>query len=109
MSNQVKAWTDRWGDVDAELDRCDDEPSLGFRETYFSSDHDQTKYHGGTDDREGDGCADDREGDEELHGGESEREDDEHDDGAEPSLGWPERMNQAGDPGGFMDIEGVQP
>src|SRR6187402_1058978 len=28
MSNQIKAWTERWCDVDAELDRCDDEPAL---------------------------------------------------------------------------------
>jgi hypothetical protein len=101
-------WTEqeaRWGRhawsgfIDAELDPVDDEPSLGAL-----PDVDQTKWEkAGGDDREGDGCADDREGDELQHGG------DEHDgaepDEPEPSLGWPERVNQAGDPGGFMDME----
>jgi hypothetical protein len=28
MSDQIKAWTHRgWGDIDMELDRCDDEDS----------------------------------------------------------------------------------
>jgi hypothetical protein len=87
MSDQVKAWQTRWNttaDVDCELDRCDDEPSLGALPNI-----DQTQWEkAGGDDREGDGCADDREGDELQHGGESEREDDEQNGDREPSLGW---------------------
>jgi hypothetical protein len=51
MSNQIKAWqtTTINADIDCELDRCDDEPSLA------SVDDNQTKWTaGGTDDREGD-------------------------------------------------------
>ena len=83
-------WTEqeaRWGrhawsaDIDAELDSCDDEPSLAAPNQYNGGG--QTDWAAGTkDDREGDGCADDREGDEEQHGGEAGHEND------EPSLGW---------------------
>jgi hypothetical protein len=70
------AWS---GDIDAELDRCDDEPALGSTNTDFN----QARWtEGNRDDREGDGCADDREGDELEHGGDGAREND------EPSFGW---------------------
>jgi hypothetical protein len=82
-------WTEqeaRWGkhawtaDIDAELDGCDAEPSLGALSNIDQSGWEKA----GGDDREGDGCADDREGDECVHGGEGVQEDD------EPSLGWTE-------------------
>jgi hypothetical protein len=102
-------WTEqeaRWGKhawsvfIDEELDRCDDEPSLG---ALPSTDQTGWEKHGG-DDREGDGCADDREGDDLQHGGEGVHEND------EPSLGWTdgeaaEGRTYAGTVGESADLE----
>jgi hypothetical protein len=54
LSNQLHAWKDRgWGDVDAELDRCDDEPALAAPEQL--PEHSQERWANGVrDDREGD-------------------------------------------------------
>lgn len=88
MSDQVKSWQTRTlnADVDCELDRCDDEPSLGSCEGpgRMPCDLGGQDYwaRGNSDDREGDGCADDREGDELEHGGDGAHEND------EPSFGW---------------------
>jgi hypothetical protein len=106
MSDQVKAWQTRTSfeavpEVDAELDRCDDEPALGSSNTHLN----QTRWtEGNSDDREGDGCADDREGDELSHGGEAVKEDD------EPSLGWTDEeasrgRTYAGSMGKSADLE----
>jgi hypothetical protein len=88
MSDQVKAWQATAfcnADVDCELDRCDNEPSLGSVNTH----HCQTKWtEGNADDREGDPGCDDRE---EV----CEDECAEHD-GREPTLGWNEEKAALG-------------
>jgi hypothetical protein len=91
MSDQIKAWQARpvTADIDTELDNADDEPILG---SVAAGEHgNQEDWALGVGDgREGDGCADDREGDEEKHGGEGVKEDD------EPSLGWTEEESARG-------------
>lgn len=97
MSNQIRAWSQRtaaWGtETDAEEDTADEEPSLGSLDGFVG----QIRWSAGnTDDREGDPGFDDREDVCEDEGAEHNGAEPEE---QEPSLGWPERMNQAGDPG----------
>jgi hypothetical protein len=95
-------WTDmesRWGKPVVRPDG-EDEPVLG---SVVATDQ-TTWASGNQDDREGDGCADDREGDEEQHGGEALREND------EPSLGWTDEevaggRAYAGAMGDMADLE----
>jgi hypothetical protein len=77
MSNQIKAWQTRTinADVDCELDRCDDEPSLGSLPVYGSQ---EGWGAGNRDDREGDPGCDDREP----------NVDDEPTEDDEPRFGW---------------------
>ena len=105
MSNQIRAWQGGICDIDAELDKCDDEesdepedgadsePSLGSTTDglYLGPDP-------GTIDCEGD----------EHDGREPDDEGDDWED-REPSLGWPERMVQGISHGDCNDYETTGP